>query len=108
MSVNPYDIRVARGAQFLDAVKPDWIDSIDLDRLNMASPRWCMIGQPFGSYSIVFLWSAYGSQMFAASLGFLASHRESYEEWEGPIDHYETECAWLENAWRDLILKRRA
>lgn len=108
MSVNPYDIRVALGAQFLDAIKPGWLDSIDLDSLNMASPRWCTIGQLFGSYSTVFLWHADGSQEFAASLGFQAFDREYCEEWEGPLEPHETECAWLENAWRDLILKRRA
>lgn len=108
MSVNPYDIRVALGARFLNAIKPDWIDSIDLDRLTMASTMDCMIGQLFGSYGNVFLWLADGSQEFAASLGFQASGREFDGEWEGPLDHYGADCAWLENAWRDLILKRRA
>jgi hypothetical protein len=108
MSVNPYDIRVALGAQFLDAIKPDWVDSIDLDRLHMESGRLCMIGQLFGDYGNVFLWPADGSQMFAASLGFQSYDTEFDEEWDGPIGHYGADCALLENAWRDLILKRRA
>lgn len=45
--------RVANGVQYLmDTHKGGliWLDLIDIDKLDMVSPGWCVIGQVFGSY----------------------------------------------------------
>lgn len=35
----------ARGAAWLDKQYPNWVDEINLDRLNIASPTFCVLGQ---------------------------------------------------------------
>jgi len=40
--------RIARGAAWLDATVPNWIDRIDLQTLNLWSPWRCVLGQVFG------------------------------------------------------------
>ena len=39
--------RVARGVALLDRTLADWGERIDLDRLNLASPCNCILGQEF-------------------------------------------------------------
>lgn len=41
---------VARGAELLDRVKPEWFTLIDLGTLDMALPRYCILGQLYGNY----------------------------------------------------------
>jgi hypothetical protein len=38
---------VARGAAWLDEVKPDWFDIVDLAKLNISSSYACVAGQVF-------------------------------------------------------------
>jgi hypothetical protein len=40
-----YAERIAKGAEFLDAERPDWRSSIDLDRLQLAHCERCVLGQ---------------------------------------------------------------
>lgn len=102
--MDEYDERVARGVRFLDAVKPDWRKSVNLDILNLESPCRCIIGQVFGDYSSLFFWipipetEDYIDMEFACALGFNAKN-----DWEDDIDLREIELAWLENAWRDVL-----
>lgn len=45
--------RVANGVQYLMDTHNgglSWLDKIDLDKLDMANPGGCVIGQVFGSY----------------------------------------------------------
>jgi hypothetical protein len=42
--------RVNRGAQLLDEEKPDWVEKIIPDRLNMSNGNFCVIGQVYGEY----------------------------------------------------------
>jgi len=45
--------RVANGVQYLmDTHKGGliWLDLIDIDKLDMVSPGWCVIGQVFGGW----------------------------------------------------------
>jgi hypothetical protein len=38
------------GAARVDAVFPNWELGIDTDRLDVASDKWCVLGQLFGSF----------------------------------------------------------
>lgn len=51
MSDYNYSINVARGVAVLDAVKPDWRESIDLETLSMETLDECILGQVFGGYT---------------------------------------------------------
>jgi hypothetical protein len=42
--------RIEKGIQLLDHRRPDWLDSIDIDRLDMKLSEHCMLGQVFGSF----------------------------------------------------------
>ena len=42
--------QVADGARFLDSNVPGWFRSIDLSRLNMSNPCYCVVGQLFRSF----------------------------------------------------------
>lgn len=55
--------RVARGARFLDRVKPDWFNLINLDELNLASGCSCVLGQIVRKESAGAdsFWSGYGA-----------------------------------------------
>jgi len=43
--------RAARGAEFMDRVRPGWFNEIRLDDLEMLSLKDCILGQIYGSYS---------------------------------------------------------
>lgn len=42
--------RVARGAALLDQRLPGWYGAVEVDRLNIADPQACILGQVYGSY----------------------------------------------------------
>jgi hypothetical protein len=42
--------KVAKGAAYLDGIRPGWRDVINLDTLNIASCEQCIIGQLDGAY----------------------------------------------------------
>ena len=42
--------RVERGAAYLDSVKPNWADRVDLRSLDMDDSYLCVAGQVFGAY----------------------------------------------------------
>ena len=44
--------RVADGARYLDLNAPGWFRSIDLNRLNMSNPCYCVVGQLFYSFAV--------------------------------------------------------
>lgn len=44
--------RVDKGAALLDENVPGWISHIDLDRLSIADPNNCIVGQLYGVYHI--------------------------------------------------------
>jgi hypothetical protein len=43
--------RVRRGIALLDEEKPGWPDQVDVAKLDMQNPRYCVLGQMFGRYS---------------------------------------------------------
>jgi hypothetical protein len=44
--------RVAVGAALLDAELPGWAERIELGLLDLGSPRCCVLGQLYGTYSV--------------------------------------------------------
>lgn len=42
--------RVARGAEYLDEVRPDWWRSVNLERLDLVSGDDCILGQIWDDY----------------------------------------------------------
>lgn len=90
--------RVELGMTWLDARHPGWIDLIDLQRLDVASPCRCLLGQVIGEFDL----SVAGLDMdMAAELGFDATHTRTRQ---GLVAEY----AALTEVWRAAILQRRA
>lgn len=42
--------QIDKGVQHLDAKHPDWLDRVDPKKLDMTSPKLCMLGQLGGFY----------------------------------------------------------
>ena len=53
MSLGVKDVRAAiwRGTGFLDARVPGWRDKINLKKLDLSSPQFCVLGEIYGYYS---------------------------------------------------------
>ena len=82
--------RVAAGATLLDEKRPDWVDRIDLDSLDMASPWCCILGQVYGS--------------FGTGLGHIDIANEEGAECYGLAA---VDAPSLHTEWTELILDRR-
>lgn len=97
--------RVAAGAAWLDEKYPAWIDRIDVDTLNVASPCKCILGQAFGDYDT----SPYDAR-WSPTGGYAARDRGfNVDVWdEMPYVEEEAEYADLTAEWRRLIESRRA
>lgn len=44
--------KVRAGMEFLDEKKPGWESRIDIERLNLANPMQCVLGQLYGEYTV--------------------------------------------------------
>jgi hypothetical protein len=101
--------RVSAGAAWLDEHRPDWWQRIDLDTLDLREPCYCVLGQEYAAevdldghglccngYQLAV---ARMDDHHPAELGFSADLHlaESVEFWDQ-----------LADAWRELILARRA
>lgn len=84
--------RVARGAAFMDANYPGWVDKIDLNTLDIHSACDCVLGQAGLSYTNTWIehFSAKAGEM--KSRGFATTKAENES---------------VNAAWRDLIMARR-
>lgn len=98
--------RAAAGAKLLDAKFIGWWlpHYIDLDQLDMLSCRMCVLGQIYGlvrgvddGYMVGYYALLGGTSTTAMEMGFLPTWTDFF-----------LDGAYLENAWRDLILERRA
>jgi len=66
------------GALFLDKKQPGWAEKIDVDRLYMASPTNCILGQLFyGNYMIGYGQLGIDSHPRKVGLGFIPSMKDS-------------------------------
>ena len=105
MSVDLAYERAAAGAKLLDAKLPDWWQPhfVDLEKLDLLSARACVLGQVYGvlrnvgdGYAVGYYVLLNSSAQMAQELGFLPMATDFF-----------LDGAYLENAWRDLILSRR-
>lgn len=101
-----YDKRVAKGVNFLDNIKADWREHVDVDKLDMSSGFDCIVGQVFGCYVKLSLCLDISNPFFEA-IGFKVPHSDSNLENDdySDLDLIEVEYAWLENAWRDVLTR---
>ena len=98
--------RAAAGAKLLDAKLIGWWlpNYVDLERLDLLSCRMCVLGQVYGvlrntgnGYEVGYHALLGGMSTTAMEMGFLPTWTNFF-----------LDGAYLENAWRDLILERRA
>jgi hypothetical protein len=116
--VDRVDVRVARGARYLDELVPGWDKVIDLERLDLASSCACVLGQLALDSKPAKTWEWFGICRFfglivgknrpsdrrhsSVSLGFQAYWPPGHD---GPgARSYRT----LTAAWRTLIEARRS
>jgi hypothetical protein len=104
--------RVSAGARALDALNPGWEDKINLDRLDVANPQLCVLGQLYGEYCD----APSGLRDNEIERGFYANVAEaidgmSFETYIARAqvirDQINTEYQDLTNSWRELITCRR-
>jgi hypothetical protein len=87
--------RVAVGAALLDAELPGWAERIELGLLDLGSPRCCVLGQLYGTYSV---------GLAEVGFGWLGDHSREYG-----FTAYPTEgdtFAGLTAAWRGEVAAR--
>lgn len=80
--------RAAAGAALLDTKRPGWAREIDCATLDIATGRWCVLGQLYGGYGTGLTVLEIGSPSL---MGFAVSNER--EE--------------LNEAWREEIARRR-
>lgn len=96
MTTRELESRVELGMVWLDARLPGWVDLIDLDELDVASPCNCLLGQTLGDWDL----RVVGMEMDQlAACGFDASTSH-----DGMADEY----AALTELWKRAIRQRRA
>lgn len=105
--------RVARGAELLDRVKPDWFEVVTGGTLRMCQ-GWispgnhcgCVLALNYGGYSagLTALRISRNHDAAAADLGFKASRFLDYETYFG--DYAALDAAWLEEADRRRAAKQ--
>lgn len=95
--------RVERGAQLLDEKRPGWWQEIDLRRLDIDSPCNCIAGQLGGSTGA----GGYLAVIRSLDLTGTEEVRCGFEA-DDDYDWLADEYAALTDAWRTLILARRA
>ena len=104
------ETRVAQGVALLDEQLPGWVDRIDLDTLNLASPCRCILGQTWDEWSDptdeddrYFL---HAHRLLGPAAGVVAEAEHGFNS-----VHYgrlmREEFAALTAEWRRVILARR-
>jgi hypothetical protein len=87
--------RVEVGMAWLDARHPGWLDLVDVDTLDVASPCNCLLGQTIGNWDLHTL-GMNVDQMAACGFDASTSHDEMGDEY-----------AALTEVWRTAIRERR-
>jgi hypothetical protein len=93
--------RVAAGAALLDTARPGWPALVDLNVLDIADWRSCILGQLYGRYT------GAARVLFDRTdiIDSAVAHGFDTGRFSAPED--ETETSALTAAWRKLILERR-
>lgn len=97
MSYSEALIRAQRGAELLDEKKPQWRSHINVGRLDMFHPGYCVLGQLFGDY-LYGLRALELSDLDALRLGFESSNDSD----AFVADPTKPTYAELRDAWRTL------
>lgn len=82
---------VARAAQHLDYIKPNWAHSIKMWRLDLSSCRYCILGQIYGDFLT----------------GLRSYHNTLINRVEVFIGHGFINSHYIKKAWRKEIRARR-
>jgi hypothetical protein len=112
--------RIADGMAALDQVYgPDWVDKIDLDKLDLANPRQCIVGQS-ESHRIGQVFGVYGQGITRIFTAILPEPPDYTQEMTLAVAYgfdvaamrAQTDLAgqyrYLNGAWRRAIRARRA
>jgi hypothetical protein len=101
--------RAERGAALLDARRPGWWREIDLGRLDIIDGCNCVAGQ-LGNGRFLATYDALGMDSPADEIahGFNSADHDYLGAPGDVIEAVEAECVALTEAWRTLILARRA
>ncbi len=82
--------KINRGVEFLNEVRPEWLNEIDLDELDIFEPDRCMLGQ-LKAYKRMD-----NSDLSMYDLGFA-----------GEGCDYRESCNQLTDAWKEKIMELR-
>lgn len=94
--------RVARGVALLDRVEPGWFHRIDVNALNVANNRDCVLGRLYGDYSLGA--KALGlNQDGAAEHGFQVTMFKGVFGFEESVLNSLKEYPALTQEWRRVI-----
>ena len=85
--------RIERGAALLDQTAPGWDRQINLNTLDLAHNRYCIVGQLYGNYADGLRVLDGMAEKRPASFGFLTWGSESYEA--------------LTQSWKAFLRSRR-
>lgn len=96
METETLESYVSAGVVALDTITPGWVDKVNLEILDVASPFMCVLGQVYGSFSsgaTHFIVSHLWSDKFLSTHGFAAAS-EDYPEvtaiWARKIEELRT------------------
>lgn len=87
--------RVTRGAEWLDANVPGWVERVDVETLDLQSPCRCVLGQLYEDFDAAPV-EVRGEE------GFILGFDSDFDVWY--IEQYFGD---LTAEWRRLILARR-
>lgn len=79
---------ITLGADYLDLMMPGWRIEIDRDRLDLSSPRDCILGQLFGAYEDA-LGALSLNQVLAVAMGFDVAVEDP-----SPEDYLDLQTEW--------------
>lgn len=89
---------VARGAAYLDRVRPGWVLEVDPGRLDLDSTSRCVLGQLFGNYH---------RYLYRMDLSDWWADRHGFVTWGWSERAFRRRQAALEAEWRRVIRLRR-
>ena len=89
--------RVAAGIALLDQHgPPDWRKQIDLNKLHIALPTFCVLGQLYGHYE-----EGMGALERKVGGKFIDPHEYGFYAWEGLLTH--ANYGALDAAWQEAL-----
>ena len=104
---NPYTENVKKGAAILDEKVPNWIDKINLEKLDMPTSSHCLLAQVASDDRQDF-WAYFkGLKLIGMTAVDAASIFTLSGAFEFGSKEWSNNYAQLQQAWVDLISQRR-